>query len=141
MTGLVLVPAQFICLFFLLFTTQPAFTVTGIMLIVAGLIILVWAVAAMRKSRLRIFPEPASDSTLIRNGPYNLIRHPMYTSLLTGVTGLLVMDPGPMRLAVFAILIVVLLLKLNHEEKLLAKKFREYEAYKKATYRLVPFLF
>lgn len=100
-----------------------------------------WSIYTMQKSKLRIFPEPSIDAILITDGPYRYIRHPMYTSVLLGCLGLVLIHFNAIRSAVFILLLVDLLLKLHWEESLLKRKFDSYRKYCDDTFKLVPFIY
>jgi protein-S-isoprenylcysteine O-methyltransferase Ste14 len=106
-----------------------------------AVLLLLWGVASMRRSRLRVTPIPAKDASLVTSGPYRFIRHPMYTSVLLGTLGLLLMDFTAWRLGILLLLTLVLTLKLRFEETLLSRRFPEYQAYIKRTWKLIPFLY
>ena len=116
---------------------QPGFSV---FLLVLGVALGVWAVLAMRRSRLRVFPEPAADATLVTAGPYQVIRHPMYTGLLTAFAGVLLTDPCLYRTVVYLALLAVLICKLQREERMLDRRFSDYAEYRLRTCRLIPHL-
>jgi protein-S-isoprenylcysteine O-methyltransferase Ste14 len=102
---------------------------------------MLWAFKAMMNSRLKISPEPHQHAGLITYGPYQYIRHPMYTSIVICCAGLLISHFSFARLLFFLALVTVLLIKSSYEEKLLNHKFPEYKKYTEKTKRLVPFLF
>ena len=110
-------------------------------IILLSILLVFWAVITMQKSKLRITPQPASDATLITNGPYHFIRHPMYTAILLGCIGLLINQFTWSRLLTFFALAIVLITKLTWEESMLVQKFEAYKKYKNRTSRLIPFLF
>ena len=99
-----------------------------------------WAIIAMQKSKLSILPEPTANAILITNGPYRFIRHPMYTAILLGSTGILTQQFTWLRLAIFIALVITLLVKLSWEEKMLSQKFEAYKNYMKQTKRIMPFI-
>lgn len=140
--SLVLVFLQFLLIGLLIISTNKANSK-----LLAGLVIAVamlmagWSVFTMRKSRLRISPVPAQDAVLITSGPYRYTRHPMYTSVLLGTAGLLVMEFSVMRFILWVALFFVLFYKLKWEETLLAEKFPGYKSYRLHTKMLLPFLF
>lgn len=138
--GMVLVTLQFACLLYLLATTPPKLSVAGLILLGASLLLLSWSVITMRKSKLRILPDPAKHAKLITSGPYRMIRHPMYTSLIIGSLALVITHATLERLIGFFVLLVTLWLKLSLEEDMLTKKFPEYANYKKKTYRILPYI-
>lgn len=138
--GWLLVIIQFMCIVYLLWTTPIIFSLTASVLLLAGFVLILWAVLAMRKSKLRILPQPAMTAVLITSGPYRFIRHPMYTALITGALGLIIMCPSIWRILTLVILTITLFVKLTLEEKMLAEKFPQYRAYQKKTYRLIPLI-
>ena len=133
-----LVTAQLVCLLFLLATRPFVFARPWLGLEMAGLGVGLWALAAMRRSRLRIRPEPHPESVLIKHGPYRWVRHPMYTAVLLVAGGWVGYAPTGGRVLAGAALVVVLLLKIRREEQLLAEKFPDYAAYRTTTWRLLP---
>ncbi len=114
----------------------PAYTLISLSVFLAG-----WAIFSMRKSKLRIIPEPSRNATLITDGPYQFIRHPMYTAVIAGAAGLVLFHFTWVRLLILLSLIIVLIIKLLWEEKMLVKRFDSYQQYMKQTNRLIPFIF
>lgn len=113
----------------------------GMPIMLLSLLLGIWSIIAMSKSRLNIMPEPLKDAHLITSGPYKLIRHPMYTAVVSFAVGALLTNPDKLRGITTLLLIAVLIVKLNHEEKMLLTKFPEYKTYMSSTYRLIPYLF
>lgn len=140
--SILLVGLQFLFIFLLLLgsplTNISALPFTFILL---SVLIVLWAIVTMQKSKLRILPEPSADATLVTDGPYRFIRHPMYTAILFGSVGLLINQFTWLRLLIAIALAVVLITKLIWEEKMLARKFDAYKEYMKHTKRLLPFIF
>ena len=132
---------QFACLitFFLGIRLIPdsIFIIFGIALF---LFIGIWAIFIM-KFNFNIAPEPVSNAKLIVKGPYRFIRHPMYTSVLGISLCYLIQDYSIFKLMIYVILTVNFIMKLNYEEKILSKRFSEYNEYKKRTKMLIPYLF
>src|SRR6185437_13951433 len=118
--SILLVTLQFIFILLLLIRSRlnELWLVPAIFISLSVLLV-VWAIATMQKSKLRILPEPSAGATLITDGPYHFIRHPMYTSILLGTTGLLINHFNWMRLTFFIALVSVLIIKLTWEEKML----------------------
>jgi protein-S-isoprenylcysteine O-methyltransferase Ste14 len=141
MKSLILVVLQFACLIFIIVTTPLHHTLISDILLAVAFGLLLWSLLTMRFSKLRILPEPAHDAKLITTGPYQFIRHPMYTSLIFGSLALLLMHPTTARWIAFTSLVIVLIIKLNFEEQLLATRFPEYALYKKKTWKLIPFVY
>jgi protein-S-isoprenylcysteine O-methyltransferase Ste14 len=108
---------------------------------IVGLYLGAWAIYTMKLRNLRIAPEVARGARLVKTGPYRFIRHPMYSAVLLITVALALSHLTIARLTVWAALLAVFLAKLQHEEVLLAKRFREYTAYQRRTKRLVPFVY
>lgn len=117
------------------------FSSLNLALISISILLLLWAILAMQTSKLRVRPEPSAEATLIKKGPYKFIRHPMYTAVLIGCAALLIHEFSIIRLLMFITLTLVLLIKLNWEEKMLSEKFIDYKNYTKTSYKLIPFLY
>jgi protein-S-isoprenylcysteine O-methyltransferase Ste14 len=49
---------------------------------ISGIAVGLWAIFEMQKSKLNIAPHVRKGAILISSGPYRVIRHPMYLSLL-----------------------------------------------------------
>ena len=100
-----------------------------------------WAVRTMHLGQFNIVPDPKSNTHLVDNGPYGLIRHPMYLSiLLFFLPGLWTIASLEYTLS-FVALFAVLFNKLLYEEHLLKTKIDGYASYMKSTKRLLPWLF
>ncbi len=137
-----LVTAQFSLLFVMLITTNRTHvSLLFIVLLMAAVLLAGWAIAGMRSSYLRISPLPAHKASLVQNGPYRVVRHPMYSSILLLCCALLWQDLSWPRLLIAVLLCIVLLIKLNWEEKLLLKKFDTYQSYQRRTHKIIPFIY
>jgi protein-S-isoprenylcysteine O-methyltransferase Ste14 len=77
--------------------------------------------------------------TLTRRGPYMVIRHPIYTGMLVALLGTALID-GHIRSAVgFGLLVALLKMKSESEERLLRRAFgTAYDDYYRSTGALVP---
>lgn len=140
--SLILVVVQLVSLGIIFFTGPivPQALLLKIIFI-AGVLLGVWSLWEMRKSKLQVTPDVAQGSKMIRSGPYSYIRHPMYAGLLLITITILISYFSPLRLTALFILTIDLLIKIKYEEGLLNKYFREYSLYSKHTWRLVPFIY
>jgi protein-S-isoprenylcysteine O-methyltransferase Ste14 len=132
---------QMVLFVFLVFMIEPPVSLLSTLLFLKGLFVGIWAVMTMKKSKLNALPDIALGATLVTDGPYKYIRHPMYYALLLVGLASVLNDLSVLRIGLFTALVVVLSIKLNYEESLLKKEFSGYEKYMKKTKRLVPFLF
>jgi protein-S-isoprenylcysteine O-methyltransferase Ste14 len=138
----ILVFIQFSCLAFFAITA-PVFAKNPWLLLMelGGIFLGIWAIWVMQPSRVSIFPLPGKQSQLIQQGPYKVIRHPMYAAIFLAITPLLIESFSLPRLAVYILLITNQLVKMLFEEKKLREFFPGYPAYMKKTKRVIPFLF
>ena len=113
----------------------------GMFFIVIGLVV---GVLALRKNTLGNFnirPDIKEDCTLITDGIYAYIRHPMYTSVLVSTLGLTILYYNVFTLSVYAVLVLNMLIKMFYEESLWKCHSGEYLEYTKNTSRLIPKVF
>jgi protein-S-isoprenylcysteine O-methyltransferase Ste14 len=79
------------------------------------------------------------DHELITGGPYGLVRHPIYTGLLTGFLGTAIAIAQVRSLVAFAFFFAMLWFKLRLEERWMRLQFGEvYEQYAQRVPALVP---
>jgi len=137
-----LVAIQFIGIFYFIFTGSvfPENIYVLIIEIIATLIG-VWAVLAMKLHTVTVLPSVKQGGQLCTTGPYRVIRHPMYTAVLLLLLGLLFNNYSHTGLAVFFIVLVDLIVKMNVEEKILLAHYTDYKNYMTKTKRIIPFLY
>jgi protein-S-isoprenylcysteine O-methyltransferase Ste14 len=79
---------------------------------------------------------------LVTGGLYGVIRHPSYLGLLVGTVGWSLAFRSGVGLVLTALIALVLVARMDAEERLLGETFgAEYEAYRARTRRLVPWLY
>lgn len=87
------------------------------------------------------FPVPAQHSTLVQNGIYGLIRHPLYTAVFCGSVGwALVWRSAPAFFAAVA-LGPFFTAKARREERFLREKYPEYAEYEQRVKRFIPWVY
>jgi protein-S-isoprenylcysteine O-methyltransferase Ste14 len=111
----------------------------GVLLVLAGLGFAVWArwyLGANWSAAVTV----KESHTLIRTGPYRYVRHPIYTGILLALCGTAIVI-GEVR-AVLAVVLafLALLYKSRVEEERMRASFPEYDAYRRDTAALIPFL-
>ena len=116
---------------------SPLLRVVGGILCAGGLLLLVAALIVIRRS-IQIAPAPRDDAQLVTNGVYAWFRHPIYTGIVVVIAGLFLRQPTLAVGLVAALVIIYLAVKVRLEEKLLAARYPEYEAYRARTFGLVP---
>ena len=113
----------------------------GAAITVAGLLFAVWA----RKYLGRNWSSAVTikqGHELITTGPYALVRHPIYTGILTGFLGTAIALSQVRGLIGFVLLFLGFWTKLRIEEQWMRSQFGEtYATYAHRTAALVPYLF
>ncbi len=85
--------------------------------------------------------ERAADQRVISTGPYTLVRHPMYSSMLVMLLGMPIALGSWWGLLTLLVMATALILRIFDEERFLASELPGYVEYKqKVRYRLIPHL-
>jgi protein-S-isoprenylcysteine O-methyltransferase Ste14 len=85
-------------------------------------------------------PYPTSRATLIRTGPYRLVRHPMYAGGIALAFGWALFVRGWLTLAYAVVLLLFLEVKATREERWLVDRFPDYPDYQRRVRKLIPFV-
>ena len=101
----------------------------GLLIIITGTIVMVMAIRDLG-SNLSPLPRPISNGNLITSGIYNLIRHPMYYSLILISFGIFITKLSFYYLFLTISLALIIKFKIILEEKYLNIKFKNYIIYK-----------
>jgi protein-S-isoprenylcysteine O-methyltransferase Ste14 len=112
----------------------------AVVLIVAGALVFIWAGRALG-SGLTPFPRPAERGELVEDGPYAVVRHPVYSGGLLVAVGLS-LALSPWALLPSVALGVVWALKASVEERFLRERYDGYAAYCERTrHKLIPYVY
>jgi protein-S-isoprenylcysteine O-methyltransferase Ste14 len=114
----------------------------GIILILLGLIIR-WKAIDILGDAFQVNVSIVKNQQLITNGVYNKVRHPSYTGMVLYYTGLAFVIESYFALLLLVIgPIVVILWRIKLEEAFLMSYFgSKYSAYKKKSFKLIPYLY
>jgi protein-S-isoprenylcysteine O-methyltransferase Ste14 len=108
---------------------------------IAGLLFAVWAREHLGRNWSRAVTIK-QDHELITSGPYALVRHPIYTGILTGFLGSAIALSQVRGYLAFVLIFCSFWAKLRLEEKWMRSQFGDtYAAYVHQTSALVPYLF
>jgi protein-S-isoprenylcysteine O-methyltransferase Ste14 len=111
----------------------------GIVLATAGIVLTFMAQLAMGEQwRIGVDPEERTD--LVTDGPFRLVRNPIYSAMLPTVLGLALMVPNVVAVLALAVLAVGLELQVRRVEEpyLLRAHGAEYASYAAQVGRFVP---
>jgi protein-S-isoprenylcysteine O-methyltransferase Ste14 len=128
-------------------TIQSAWLVTGLeaggmALCVAGYLLMAWALLSLRNNYQLGGNSPRLDDKMVINGPYQLVRHPMYLAAVIISLGLACLIQSLAYLSVFCIYLVLMIFLIPvEEERLLGAYGKQYLEYQRKVKRLVPGLY
>jgi protein-S-isoprenylcysteine O-methyltransferase Ste14 len=116
------------------------FTISLCFLALAGF--LSWTGTHALGKQLRIDAGLSSDHQLVTSGPYRVVRHPIYTSMLCLIlaTGTM-LSPLALMLPAIALFIAGTEIRVRIEERLLASRFGEtFAEYQRRVPAYIPFV-
>jgi protein-S-isoprenylcysteine O-methyltransferase Ste14 len=101
-----------------------------------------WTSSHALRGQLRVVAGLGDDHKLIRSGPYGLVRHPIYTSMLVVICATaVIIAPWPLFLGSLILFVVGTEIRVRTEEKLLASQFGDdFQDYKRTVPAYFPFL-
>ncbi len=119
-----------------------AVEIVGLVLYGVGFFLMAWALVTLGHNYQLGGSAPRSEDSLVMDGPYSRIRHPMYTAALSISLGLACLTQSWIFLCVFIVYLVLILRLIPVEEEKLLKAFGgQYIVYEKHTGRLVPLIY
>ena len=113
----------------------------GAAVTIAGLLFAVWAREHLGSNWSRSVTIKQGHE-LITTGPYAVVRHPIYTGILTGLLGTAIALSQVRGFIAFVLFFLAFWMKLRMEEQWMRSQFGEtYASYAHQTAALVPYLF
>ncbi len=109
----------------------------GVSLQAAGMAFVLYSLATLRRS----FGVAPQVRTLVRRGPYRLIRHPLYVGEVVTLTGAILVGPSWQKVVILAVTVAIQVYRAINEERLMSQHDVEYARYMTTTKRFVPGLF
>lgn len=115
----------------------PMLLPAGPLLLLAGILLSTSAKIGLSRS----FGLVAANRGVKKEGPYRLVRHPMYAGYIISHAGFLLTAPVLWNAAIYAVVWTLLVARVIAEERVLSQDpaFREYAA--RVRYRLLPGVF
>lgn len=123
-----------------LYPPGPALPTAGTALVAAGLALAIWARVHLGRnwSGKVVVKE---DHTLVCDGPYRRVRHPIYTGMLLALLGTALAIGEWRGFLALACAAIGVLFRVHAEEARMGETFPEYAQYRKQTDALIPLLF
>ena len=113
----------------------------GAAITIAGLLFAVWARAYLGTNWSRSVTIKQGHE-LITTGPYAMVRHPIYTGILTGFLGMAIAIAQVRGVIVCVLIFLAFWMKFRMEEQWMRSQFGEaYATYAHQTAALLPYLF
>lgn len=112
----------------------------GAAMVAAGLGFAIWARAHLGRNWSGIVTVKEGH-TLVRTGPYRIVRHPIYTGLLLAVIGTAAAIGEWRGVLALICALIGFLRKIQVEEKRMSENFPEYAQYRQQTAVLIPWLY
>ena len=111
------------------FANLSFFNIFSIIVIFLGLFFILLSIKELG-ANISPLPKPKSKANLISSGLYKNFSHPIYFSLILISLGLLIYKISIKNFILSFLLIGILKIKINIEEKYLSNKFSNYKKYK-----------
>lgn len=110
----------------------------GVGLAIISIPLLIWIQHTLGKY-WHPYLELKEEHTLVTSGPYNRVRHPMYTVFITFNFGMMLTSANLFLLIQLIFGIILIYARIGREEQMLRERFGyEYEEYMKRTGRFLP---
>lgn len=107
------------------------------LLVLAGTLVALYAVASLGRS-ISLLPEARR---LVTEGPYRLVRHPLYLGEGLMLAGIALQFLSWRAALIVALQLALQLQRMGYEERVLERSFPDYGAYRARTARLIPYLY
>ncbi len=113
----------------------------GGFLCVVGLTFVVLGSIGLGRKNLSPFPKPNERSSLVENGVFAIVRHPIYSGFSLLAFGWSLGWTSVAALIAALALLALFDLKARREERWLEAKFPRYAAYKTRVKKLIPLVY
>jgi len=119
-----------------------ALEIVGLVLYVAGCALMAAALRTLGRNYQLGGCAPRPGDSMVRTGPYRVIRHPMYAAALCIAGGLACLVQSGAAAGVFCVYIVLILALIPAEEEVLLNAYGDrYAAFQRQTRRLIPLVY
>lgn len=133
-------PLQFGLLAMRVLPATAATAYIGLALTIAGVAFTIWARFYLGRNWSGR-PTIKENHTLIRGGPYAVVRHPIYAGILFGLLGTAIVQGKLAALIGTVLILIAFKLKSRLEESFMIEQFgAEYVQYKEQVKGLIPFV-
>ncbi|MBA4394495.1 MAG: hypothetical protein C0407_13160 [Desulfobacca sp.] len=111
-------------------------------MVMTGYFLMAWALITLGRDYQLGGSAPRSEDKMVIAGPYQLVRHPMYTAALSISLGLACLIQSWAFFYVFCIYLVLIIPLISVEEEGLRKAYgKQYVAYRQKAKKLIPIIY
>jgi len=111
----------------------------GIVLFLTGSLITTWTLAVNRHAESTVRIQTERSHAVITEGPYRLVRHPMYVGTVIGLPGAALILGSGWALVPMVLIMLLFVWRTAREDRALRQELPGYEAFSEITrYRLLP---
>lgn len=118
----------------------PVSRPAGLGLVGAGVVAAILGLVGLREN-LTAMPRPLDGGRLVERGIYGLVRHPIYTGIISAAFGWGLATASALALVVALGLAAFFDLKARREEAWLLAAYPRYAGYRRRVRKLIPFLY
>ncbi len=113
--------------------------VPGALLFLIGSAFGTWAMVANAHAETTVRIQGERGHSVVTEGPYRIVRHPMYVGTVIGLPGTALMLGSGWALVAMALIVMLFVWRTAREDRALQRELTGYEDYVRRTrYRLVP---
>ncbi len=105
-----------------------------------AVLLMVWARTTFGKRSFHAGADPTAGG-LVTTGPYSLLRHPIYASILYFMWAGVLSQPSAIDLSLGCLGTIGVSIRIYAEERLIVHEYPEYANYAARTKRIIPFIF
>jgi protein-S-isoprenylcysteine O-methyltransferase Ste14 len=114
----------------------------GLVLYMMGFLLMAWALITLGHNYQLGGSTPRPDDQMVVDGPYRLVRHPMYSAALSISLAFFLLMQSWAFLVVFLVYLALIIPLIPMEENALETAYNgRYRVYQDKTRRIVPFLY
>jgi protein-S-isoprenylcysteine O-methyltransferase Ste14 len=104
-----------------------------------AVLLMIWARVTFGLRSFHYAANP-TEGGLVTTGPYRYMRHPIYAAILLFLWTGVAVSASPLNVALGLIATAMLALRIAFEERLVRRRYPEYDDYARRTRRVIPFI-
>lgn len=106
---------------------------------VVAVLLMIWARVTFGMRSFHYAANP-TEGGLVTTGPYRYMRHPIYAAVLLFLWTGVAVNASPLSVALGLAATAMLALRILFEERLVRRRYPEYDDYARRTKRVIPFI-